>query len=111
MENPKVQVTEISNLLGEDLPINNPVDLGDPDMNQRLNDLLGSIRSESEHAYILRWQGNKVPRGAVVNGEILGWTQHGQALNQEGRMVGTYDRVVEFGGESRKEQVMIVYTV
>ena len=30
-------------------------------------------------------------------------------FNQSGEIVGNYERVVEFGGDSGREQVMIVY--
>ena len=110
MEQPTVKVTDISNLLGEDLPLNNQVDLGDPEADARVNSLLERRRDGANHAYILRWEGSKVPRGAIVGDETLAWTQNGTAHNRSGRMVGTYDRVVVFGGESGQEQAMIVYT-
>ena len=108
MEQPTIKVTDISNLLGEDLP-SEPVHLENPQVDARLNALLERRRENANHAYVLRWEGNKVPRGAVVGGETLAWTQNGTVHNQSGRIVGTYDRVVQFGGESGKEQVMIIY--
>ena len=67
-------------------------------------------KGNCKSAYILKWEGSKVPRGAVVNDETLAWTQNGRAHNQSGKIVGNYERIVEFGGDSGKEQVMIVYT-
>jgi len=110
MEQPIIKVTDISNLLGEELPLGKEVHLGNPEADKRFNVLLSRIKKSCKHAYILKWEGSKVPRGAVVGSETLAWTQNGCANNQSGEIVGTYERVVEFGGDSRREQVMIVYT-
>ena len=109
MENPQVKVTDISNLLGEELPLGKGVNLGNPQLDGRVNAILGRMKKNSSHAYILRWEGNKVPRGAVVGSETLSWTQNGCAHNETGEIVGTYERVVEFGGDKGNEQAMIVY--
>lgn len=109
MEQPRVKVTDISNLLGEDLPLDKEVHLGNPKVDRKINTLLAEARKYCKHAYILRWEGGKIPRGAVVGSEILSWTQNGCAHNQSDDIVGTYERVVEFSGDSGKEQVMIVY--
>jgi hypothetical protein len=109
MDQPNVKVTDISHLLGEELPLNKQVHLGNPNVDARVNTILTAAKGYAKHAYLLNWEGNKVPRGAVVGDETLAWTQNGCAHNQSGQIVGTYDRVVEFGGDSGKEQVMIVY--
>lgn len=105
-----VEVTDISETLEGALRIDSQVRLGDPQIESRVNALLDRIKGNAKHAYLLVWEGNKVPHGAVVGNEVLGWTQHGSARNQSGQIVGTYDRVVEFGGDSGNKQVMIVYT-
>ena len=109
MENPQVKVTDISKLLGEELPLGKGVKLGNPQLEGLVNTLLSRMKKSSSHAYILRWEGNKVPRGAVVGSETLSWTQNGCAHNETGEIIGTYERVTEFSGDSGKEQVMIVY--
>ena len=80
---------------------------------QLTQDLLNGLRSElmkaSDDAFILIWDGNKIPRGAEVNGHRIGWTQNGQVLSDSGEMIGVYDRLMEYGGESKKEQQMIVF--
>ena len=40
MEQPIVKVKDISNLLGEDLPLDKEVNLGDPKADERINALL-----------------------------------------------------------------------
>jgi hypothetical protein len=79
-------------------------------MDSKFNSLLTAIRGHATHAYILRWDGSKIPRGAVIDGETIAWTQHGMVTSESGKTIGTYDRVVEFGGQSGNEQAMIVYT-
>ena len=54
-----------------------------------------------------------MPRGAVVAGHVIAWTQNGQVLglNAEDRGVdiGTYERIVENGGPERDEQLMVIF--
>src|SRR5690242_2886438 len=109
MDQPTVKVTDISHLVGNGVHLGKKVDLGEPSLNDRVNSILDTMKTTSDQAYVLRWEGNKVPRGAVVGSETLSWTQNGCAHNQTGEIVGTYERLVEFGGASGKEQVMVVY--
>jgi len=71
--------------------------------------LLAAVQRTATQAFRLEWQGNKVPDGAVVGGHTISWTQNGQVIDDEGEFIGTYERIVEFGGESRREQKMHVY--
>lgn len=109
MDNPPVTVADISTLLDEDLHVERKVQLGNPQIDAQVNTLLARFKATYKHAYVLRWEGGKIPRGVVVGGETIAWTQHGVVNNESGQMVGVYDRVVEFGGKSGREQVMIVY--
>jgi len=108
MERPAVNITDISNLLGEDLPIDNPVHLGNPKVSSKFNSLMSVIKSRATHAYLLRWEGGKIPRGAVIDGETIAWTQNGDVISESGKTIGSYDRVVG-GGERGREQMMIIY--
>lgn len=63
----------------------------------------------SDKAFMLIWEGNKVPRGAEVSGHKIGWTQNGQVLADTGKMIGVYDRIMEYGGDHGKTQQMIVF--
>lgn len=74
-----------------------------------VQDLHGELMKQANDAFILMWEGNKIPRGAVVNGYAIGWTQNGQVLSVDGEMIGVYDRILEYGGESEKEQQMLVF--
>lgn len=55
--------------------------------------------------FLISWRGNKVPDGAIVLGREITWTQDGKVAAKhrspyesltEG--IGTYERLVEFGG-------------
>lgn len=114
MDSPDVSISKITQKDVEKLVGKKPVDLGG---NQDLGALLTEINLDAIMArskddtdtYFLSWQGNKIPRGAEINGQKIGWTQNGQVLSADGKMMGTYDRLVEFGGEKGKDQKMVVY--
>lgn len=110
MEELTINITDISDLLGKGLPPHKPVFLGDFQVDSKVSSLLSAMKTQAKHAYVLSWEGSKIPRGAVINGETIAWTQHGCVTSESGKMIGTYDRVVEFGGQSGNEQVMIVYS-
>ena len=85
------------------------VNLGGPALDSQINEQISRVRREGGRRFILSWLGNKVPRGACILGHILSWTQHGMVTTDKGARIGTYDRLVEFGGESRTEQLMLVF--
>lgn len=66
-----------------------------------------SIEQQAEQ-YLLSWQGNEVPRGALLGEHEIVWTQHGVVRNSKGDVIGHYERLVEFGGKSGISQVMLV---
>jgi len=109
MENPPVKVTDITDKLGGNLPLDRQIKLGDAKLDQIVNTLLNPIKKAIKGAYLLEWEGGKIPRGAVVGDKTLAWTQNGFAHGEDGRMVGTYDRIVEFGGANKQKQIMVVY--
>ena len=74
-----------------------------------VNNLMSRIRKSGGRRFILSWEGNKVPRGARVLDHEIAWTQNGQVSTTSGEGIGTYDRLVEFGGTTGKEQKMVVY--
>ena len=45
----------------------------------------------------------------MIGDEEIAWTQHGIVNGTRGQQIGTYDRIVEFGWEEGKDQVMLVY--
>ncbi len=109
MENPKVEVVEISldpvqnrivDLEGAPMRVN----LGDTVANRNVNRLLAAHRERPSKSYLLRWNdGSRVPRGVVLNGHTIGWTQHGVVSDANGKMIGVYDRLTD-----TIEQVMLV---
>ncbi len=78
---------------------------------QLLNPLMQVLKGRAEHLYLLFWQGDKVPRGAIIEGQEIAWTQNGMVTSSEGKTIGYYDRIVEYGGESRRDQQMLMYTL
>ena len=77
------------------------------EMNTKL--VLLALASASKKFYLLEWEGNKIPRGAVIEGKTISWTQNGIVMSTDGKQIGTYERTVEFGGPSGREQKMIVF--
>lgn len=71
--------------------------------------LLGKIAEEAGGGYRLRWRGSKIPRGATVGGVSIGWTQNGIVTGTGGERLGTYERVVEWGGPGRDEHEIMIY--
>lgn len=69
---------------------------------------LSATAQAAKQAFRLEWEGHKVPRGAIVGGHIISWTQNGQVI-AGGEMVGTYERTIEFGGEGGNRQEMLIY--
>ena len=70
---------------------------------------MSRIRKSGGRRFILSWEGNKVPHGARVLDHEIAWTQNGQVSTTDGKAIGIYDRLVEFGGTTGKEQKMVVY--
>ena len=114
---PEVTVEEITEKRDKLVSTNAPkdVDLGGRHNFQaalaesHFDRLRQAIRQKEARVFLLTWQGNKVPRGVNLLGHIIAWTQHGMVTSKGGKTVGTYDRVVEFGGDTGKEQKMLVY--
>jgi len=87
------------------------VNLGDAKLNETANELIARWRERAKKVFHLKWEGNKIPRGAVIEGTEIGWTQNGQVTGVGGEMIGMYDRLVEFGGASGNEQQMLVFVL
>lgn len=112
VDKPEVNVSEITGqkeheLVTQYLP--RGVNLGNRDLEQVTNMLISALRSRGGRIFLLCWTGNKVPRGADVLGHKIAWTQNGMVVDDQRAQIGTYDRLLEFGGKSQKEQMIIVY--
>lgn len=73
-----------------------------------INDLVGRTR-KSGRRFLVTWEGDKIPQGTHVLNYEIGWTQNGQVTTTSGEVIGSYDRLVEFGGASGKQQKMLIY--
>jgi hypothetical protein len=77
--------------------------------NVHLRQMLDQLKLQASQVYLIRWTGNKVPRGAKLGEHTIGYTQHGLVMSPDTVRIGRCNRIVESGGESGKEQVLLVY--
>ncbi len=62
-------------------------------------------RPDGVHACLVRWTGDRVPRGVVLpGGLVVGSTQNGMVKDLSGHLIGWYERLVDDG----REQEMLV---
>lgn len=73
--------------------------------------LRAEFMKRADDAFILIWEGDKIPRGAEINGYQIIWTQNGVVQSHDGEIIGVYDRLMEYGGPSHKEQQMLVFCI
>jgi len=85
------------------------ISLGDSKVELAINYIQGVSRDQATQVFLLSWEGNKIPRGIVINDSIIDYTQNGIVSSAEGEMMGTYDRIEEFGGDSGRLQRMVVF--
>lgn len=113
MDVPEVEVLEITGLPTDNI-LAEKVKLGATKLSEWLtenmcNELIKKLRSTSTRKFLLTWQGGKVPRGVKIADYEIGWTQHGIVIDVNGKDIGTYERFLENGGETKEKQVMIIY--
>jgi hypothetical protein len=108
MEYPEVTVVEITDTPEYADCIIRP-NLGDPVANLIMNDLLKKMRESSKKTFHLKWKGGKIPRGAIIEGVPIGWTQHGMVIGTNSEPIGTYERMVEFGGKDQTDQEILIF--
>ncbi len=108
-KNSEITVTDVT----ESVPVSDPskkVDLGGgAERNAMADRLLAMRRQRSQKVFRLSWKGGKVPEGAVVDGKRVVYTRDGSVIGGEGSVIGTYDRMLEFGGAKRDEHEMLVF--
>lgn len=82
-----------------------------------LNDLppicyefLNRLRGAKRNAFRLHWTGSKIPRGALLDGSQITWTQHGVVSTEAQHNVGYYTRTEEWSGTNKDEHEMIIAT-
>ncbi|MEX2033518.1 MAG: hypothetical protein WD889_03115 [Candidatus Colwellbacteria bacterium] len=107
--NSPVEVRELTEEEASKLTSGPDVDLGSARVSGMLNSILGETRkSRGTKIFLLTWTGDKVPSGIELDGRVITWTQNG-VVQSHGAWIGTYDRLVECGGEEGKEQQMLVF--
>lgn len=91
------------------------VRLGSPELETKVQNLL-SRKREGARVFVLSWEGNLIPRGAVVMDREIVWIQHGVVMAapldpgaSDDEQIGSYSRLVEWGGESGKEQKVLLF--
>jgi hypothetical protein len=106
--NSEITVTDIT----ESTAISEPskkVDLrGGPELNEIADRLMRMRRLHAKKVFHLKWKGGKVPEGAVVDEKRIVYTRDGNVTGER-TSIGTYERLVEFGGENRDEHQMLVF--
>jgi hypothetical protein len=119
--NPAVTIVEIKEEnvrelidLGFDLPAfldaeGPQAELGGRPQEALLATILRSYAAKSTSVFFLDWKGSKIPRGATIRGRTIAWTQNGVVTDDAGAMMGTYERLVEFGPQDRQQ--MLVYYI
>jgi hypothetical protein len=68
------------------------------------NALIEQDRESSRAAFLLEWSGERVPFGANVGGQHIGWTQHNMVRNEAGENIGTYVRLLD-----TQDQKMLIF--
>ena len=63
---------------------------------------------KGNNQYMLTWKGWFCPNGAIVDGHEIASTQHGVVRDPGGTVIGYYERIIEGGGEDKKDQSMLV---
>lgn len=82
---------------------------GQAAMQQLVEAHLQARAARSKHVFLLEWEGNKIPRGAVIKGHSIGWTQNGIVTSEQGQTIGVYERLIEFGGDGGRDQKILVF--
>ena len=89
------------------------------------NPSLGDVLTEAQVAMVLwktanrcrrkfaiAWTGSKIPRGVVLLGYKIVWTQHGRVIAEDATgkdtEIGIYQRVIEFGGPGKDQHSILV---
>jgi len=80
-----------------------------PQLQVRIKTMLIRFSKRARHAFLLEWEGGRVPAGAVVQGRSIVSTKEGCALDEHDGEVGIYERILDSGGTDRKLQKMLLF--
>ncbi|MBI4433961.1 hypothetical protein HY632_04240 [Candidatus Uhrbacteria bacterium] len=108
--------TDLRNIAGVSL-IPAPIDLGGHHslVAQVFESMVSAIEEarrrspDRQRTFLLAWNGSRIPRGARILDQVVGWTQNGFVTSTSGKWIGTYDRIVDCGEPHGETQRMIVY--
>jgi hypothetical protein len=79
------------------------------------SDKKSALKKITEHeknmgkTFLLKWQGGRIPRGAVIEDKEISWTQDRVVSDIQNKKIGSYQRLIQFGGKSRKNQEILVF--
>jgi len=85
------------------------VKLGAIEIDERANSFLQGLAAKSETLWFLRWKGTKTPHGAVLGEAAVSHAQDGIVCSTKGDVIGSYERLVEWGGADHDEHMMVVW--
>ena len=74
-----------------------------------INRVIKEYRRIGGRQFLLSWNGYRMPLDAVINTHQITWTGSGQVNARPGGNIGAYTRLVDCGGKTREEQVMVIY--
>lgn len=81
------------------------VDLGNDRLSEIVTELVQLL--SGKEAFLVEWEGSRVPIGAIVNDQEIGWTQHGIVTSVTGQNIGYYQRLID--DLSEPKQVMLIF--
>lgn len=80
---------------------------GSEKVDVKVNTLLNFLTRDLQ-PYLVEWKGSNIPRGAVVNGFTIAWTQHGIVRDKDNAQIGYYERIIDDPDKPR--QSMIIFS-
>lgn len=84
------------------------IDLGQKTAELGVHRRIVEHRESGGKVFLIHWLGNKVPHGAVILGQAVTWAAK-QVVVSETTQIGTFDRLITFGGPGKNVQLMLVY--
>ena len=83
------------------------IDLGAVATSQLVARLLNQLSEEAD-VYVVEWSAkSRVPRGAILAGREVAWTQHGIVRQKGGEVIGYYERLID--DLTKETQKMLVW--
>jgi hypothetical protein len=81
-------------------------------MSESLTTVITDTRRRGWSVFELVWEWDNTPRGTMVGGQIIWWTQNGVVTALDGMtMIGRYERLEEFDWAEKKSHKMRIYTL